>query len=333
MPEGRDIALRLIEWADVVMQSFRPGVTAKLGLDYEDAKRVNPSVIYASMSAYPRGSKLEARGGMDVSVQARSGVMAITGESGGGPVKPGVSAADFGGGLSFAVGILGALMHRERTGEGQELNVSLMDAMRSMVSNFSVAVLDGGARIAPMGSGHPQIVPYRAFVTSDGYVVISGGTNRLFRALCAALQEPEWATDPRFSDNVVRVKNRDVLEAMISAKTAAFPTGEWLQILDDFGVPCSPVNTLEQGFTDPVTLGPESLVEVNHPAHGPLHLVGIPFQYSATRCSIRRPPALLGEDSYEILTDLLDMPPDEITRLAASKVIGVVEQAAEKPAC
>ena len=202
--QGRDVAQRLIGWADVVIENFRPGVMAKLGLDFERAREINAGIIYASLSAYGETGPLGGHPGMDVAVQARSGVMSITGYPGSEPVKPGASLADFSGGTHFAIAVLAALLYRERTGEGQQIKVNLLDATMAMIANYAVATLDGGAVIEPMGSGHPQLVPFQAFPAADGHIVIASGTNKLFRRLCQSLGTPELADDDRFVSNEAR---------------------------------------------------------------------------------------------------------------------------------
>jgi crotonobetainyl-CoA:carnitine CoA-transferase CaiB-like acyl-CoA transferase len=246
---------------------------------------------------------------MDVAVQARSGVMSITGNGIGGPAKPGASMADFSGGAHLATAVLSALYRREMTGHGGELHVSLLDSMMSMLSNYSVAVIDGQAEIGPMGSGHPQLVPFQAFPTSDGYVVISTGTNRLFIDLCAALGRADLAEDARYRTNVDRVANRESLVSAISHATAQRSTAEWLEMFERLQIPCAPVNTLAAAFREEQLASQGMIVPIMHPRYGLIHLVASPYTFNGQRPMVSRPPPTLGEHTDQLLVEVLGMPP------------------------
>jgi len=321
-PEGRDLCRRLADWADIALQSFRPGVMKRLGLDYAALSRTNRRLIYGSLSAYGIDGALAEKPGMDVAVQARSGVMRLTGTPGSDePMRPGASLADFAGGIYLYAALATALYDRERTGEGQEVQLSLMDATMSMLINYSVAVMDGHAELAPVGSGHPQLVPYQAFPTADGYVVIAAGTNKTFRELCAVLDHRALADDPRFRSNQDRVRNRDALVAEIVPLTRARTTAQWLDIFDEADIPSAPVNDMTQAFAQLQQTSPDMVKVVEHPTAGPLHLLGIPFRFGNSRGDIRRPPPLLGEHTHEVLSDVLGLAGDEIDRLREKAVI------------
>ena len=326
VPEGRDIALELGKWADVVVQSFRPGVMDRLGLGYEDFRKVNPKMVYSSLSAYGDKGPLAGQPGMDVAVQARSGVMSITGLPGGEPVKPGVSLSDFSGGAHLAVAMLAGLLFRQRTGQGQSLSVSLLDATMIMLSNFVVAAVDGGMVIEPMGSGHPQLAPYQAFPSSDGFVVISSGTNKLFRELCAVLGALELAADARFKTNPDRVKHRKELVPLIGALTMRRTTSEWLELFEKHGIPAAPVNTMKEAFTHPQMTENGSLVEFEHPVYGKIHLVGTPYKFGVSEAGATRRPPLLGEHTDEVLGSILSMKPERLNELRSRGVIASMEE-------
>jgi crotonobetainyl-CoA:carnitine CoA-transferase CaiB-like acyl-CoA transferase len=318
---GREVALGLARWADVAVQNFRPGVLERAGLGYQALRTVNPRIILANLSAYGEGPFAD-KPGMDVAVQARSGVMRITGVPGSDePVKPGASLADFGGGIYLVTAVLAALLDRGRTGEGQEVSVSLLDATMALLSNFSVAVMDGQAELAPMGSGHPQLVPYQAFPTRDGFVVVSAGTNKIYRIFCAAIGLPELGEDPRFRTNQDRVRHRAELVPLLSAATQLRATAEWLDILEAADVPCAPVNDMREAFEDLQRISPDMVVPVAHPGVGTLHLCGVPFRFGAMEGSIRRPPPMLGEHTEEVLRGILDYDEADIERLRACKAI------------
>lgn len=321
VPEGRDIAVGLGSWADVVVQSFRPGVMGRLGLDYDVFREVSPEIVYASLSAYGDKGPLAGMPGMDVAVQARSGVMSVTGTRRGEPVRPGASLADFSGGVHLALGITSALYMRRERGIGQQVSVSLLDATMIMLSNYAVAVVDGGMDLAPMGSGHPQLVPYQAFPTKDGFVVISTGTNKLFRELCAVLGTPELAVDERFASNPLRVDHRDVLVPVISERTSHRTTAEWMEIFDATGIPAAPVNTMAQAFAEPQLHENDSMIEFDHPMYGPIHLVGSPYKFSVSESHPDRRPPLLGEHTAEVLTSLLEFDEERIRDLEERGIV------------
>ncbi len=303
--EGQAIARELAAAADIVVQNFRPGVTKRLGLDYESLRGTNPRLIYANISAYGTTGTLAAKPGMDVAVQARSGIMRITGEHGSTqPLRPGASIADFGGGIYLTTAVVTALYDRERTGKGQEISVSLLDAMMSLLINYSVAVMDGKAQVAPLGSGHPQLVPYQAFPTEDGFVVIGAGTNKVYRELCQALRRPELAVDPSFLSNQDRVRNRERLIPILSELTRTYSTEAILDLLDAADVPCAPVHDLPSAYRDLAKSSPEMVQTVRHSELGDIHQLGVPFKFADCAGSIRRPPPVLGEHTEQILKEL-----------------------------
>lgn len=321
-PEGRKLCEELAGWADVVVQNFRPGVTKRLGLDYQSLKRINPKLVYANISAYGMEGVLADKAGMDIAVQARSGVMRITGAvNSDEPLRPGASIADFGGGIYLVAGLLAALFDRERTGEGQEVSVSLLDATMSLLINYSVAVMDGQADVKPLGSGHPQLVPYQAFPTLDGFVVVATGTNKTYRTLCEALNRPELATDPRFASNQSRVANRAGVVAELSAVFRQHATAHWLDVLEAADIPCAPVNELGGAFDELKSTAPDMVQRVAHPALGQLSQLGVPFKFSACGGDIRRPPPMLGEHTDEVLSTLLGRSAKDIEMLRERKAI------------
>jgi crotonobetainyl-CoA:carnitine CoA-transferase CaiB-like acyl-CoA transferase len=318
---GQELALRLAASADIVLSNFRPGVMDSLGLGYDSIRELNPRVIYASLSAYGEKGPLAAHPGMDVAVQARSGVMSITGYGGMDPIKPGVSLADFSGGSHLTTAVLAALYQRERTGVGQRVTLSLLEATMSMLINYSVAVVDGDAVIDPMGSGHPQLVPFQAFPTSDGYVVIATGTNRLFADLCDVLSLAGVKDDPRFVTNVVRVENRGELIPLIEEVTRTRTTAAWLAIFEENGIPCAPVNTMAQALSDPQMVANDGIVEVEHPSVGKVHVLASPYHLSEASTAVRRPPPMLGEHTAEILREVLGVETGTYAELQTQGVV------------
>lgn len=318
---GHELALELAAEADLVVSNFSPGVMDRLGLGYADIRAVNERVIYAYLTAYGPEGPLAGQPGMDVAVQARSGVMAITGNGQGEPVKPGASLADFGAGVHLTTAVLAALYQRQVTGAGQEVTVSLLDATMSMLINYSVAVRDGGAVIEPMGSGHPQLVPFQAFPTADGHVVLATGTNRLFGELCRVLELPDLATDDRFRTNADRVVHREELVALLAETTRRRTTAAWVELLERERIPCAPVHTMDQALTDPQLAANGMVVELEHPEYGTLHLLGSPYRFGAAEATVRSRPPLLGEHTSDVIGGVLGRSERELKELAADGVI------------
>jgi crotonobetainyl-CoA:carnitine CoA-transferase CaiB-like acyl-CoA transferase len=319
---GRQIVRDLAVSADVVVQNFRPGVVERLGLGYEDVSALNPRVVYASLSGYGQEGPLAQHPGMDVTVQARSGVMSITGYPGSPPVKPGVSLADFSGGVHMVIGILAALRVRDETGRGQHVTTALLDATMSMLINYSVPVLDGKTVIRPMGSGHPQIVPFQAFPTADSHVVIGGGTNRLAVKIFGILGLADMAEDERFRTNDNRVQHRDEVVDAISDRTREKTTAEWIDIFEAAGVPCAPVNDMFAALNEEQLRANGMVVEVEHPTYGPIHVIGVPYKFSDTPCGVDTPPPLLGQHTRDGLSAMLDLPAETLDELETAGVIG-----------
>ncbi|GAC1574556.1 MAG: CaiB/BaiF CoA-transferase family protein [Candidatus Dormibacteria bacterium] len=321
-PRGIELVRQLALSADIVVQNFRPGVVDRLGIGPADLRALNARLIYASLNAYGEEGPLADQPGMDVAVQARSGVMSITGQVGNTePVKPGASLADFSGGVHLVVAMLAALYKREATGIGEDVRVSLLDATMSMLANYSVAVTDGQADLLPMGSGHPQLAPFEAVPTSDGHIVIAPGTNRLFVDLCTLLQRPDLVADQRFASNPSRVQNRPALLAELGIEFRRRSTAEWLALLEAHAIPCAPVNTLKQAFAEPQLLANGMVRAVDHPSIGRLTQMGAPYRMGGDTLPIRRPPPLLGEHTEEVLSEILGLTTDELAQLKQAGTI------------
>jgi crotonobetainyl-CoA:carnitine CoA-transferase CaiB-like acyl-CoA transferase len=237
------------------------------------------------------------------------------------PMRPGASIADFGGGIYLVTAILAALFDRERTGEGQEVSVSLLDATMSMLINYSVAVLDGGAQVAPLGSGHPQLVPYQAFPTLDGFVVVATGTNKTYRAFCEAIGRPDLGSDPRFASNESRVRNRTAIVAELARVFTTRSTGDWIALLEMADIPCAPVHDLDTAYAELRETSPDMVHSIAHPALGSLTQLGVPFRFSNCGGDIRRPPPMLGEHTEEVLQEILGRKTEDIAALRQRKVV------------
>lgn len=319
---GVELVRKLAGQVDVVVQNFRPGVVDRLGIGSEALRALHPRLIYASLNAYGEAGPLADQPGMDVAVQARSGVMSITGSrSDDEPVKPGVSLADFAGGVHLLVAILAALYQRQITGVGEDVRLSLLDATMSMLSNYSVAVTDGAAELSPMGSGHPQLAPFEAVRTRNGHVVIAPGTNRLFTQLCTLLERPDLVADERFRSNPARVRNRPALLAELTVEFEKRTTDDWLEILERNSIPCAPVNTLQQAFGQEQLAANDMVRSIAHPTLGKLTQLAAPYRLGGKTMPIRLPPPRLGEHTTEVMSELLGLDTDNVAALRGDGVV------------
>jgi len=293
-------ARRLIQTSDVLIENFRPGFMDRLGLGYDQLRPTQPGLIYCAISGYGQDGPYRDRAGYDVNVQALGGLMGITGTPDGPPVKTGVALVDVATGLYAFSGILAALYHRERTGVGQRLDVSLLSTQLATLINAASGYLVAGAMPQRQGTAHASIVPYQVFATGDGYLMVAAGNDKLFARLCAVLGHPQWATDPRFVTNADRVQHREPLLAGIAAVLQTGTTAQWEQALEAAGVAVAPVNDMAQVFADPQVVHSGQVVTLPHPTVGDLPLVGPAVTYSATPAIVALPPPLLGQHSVAI---------------------------------
>ena len=301
--EGREVFSRLASSIDIVIENYRPGVMAALGLDYETLSRSNPGLVYASISGYGQTGPASRKGGFDLIAQGVSGIMSVTGAPEGPPAKAGVPLTDLGAGLFAVIGILAALRHRERTGVGQRVDTSLVDAGVALSVWEAVEYFSGIGMPTALGSAHRMNAPYQAFRCTDGYITIGAANERLFRRLCEILEHPEWAAMPEFADNASRVRNRAALAERIEAITARRARAEWLRIFDEAEIPCGPINNYAEVFADPQVRAREMVVETDHPTLGPQRMLGSPIKLSATPADPTRRAPLLGEHTGEVLRE------------------------------
>ena len=304
-PEGQQVALRLLEHADVVVDNFKPGTLEKWGLGYEEVLRPrNKRLISASISGFGADGPYMNLPGYDVLGQAMGGIMSITGEPGSGPTRVGIAIADITSGLYTMHGILLALAARERTGEGQRVNTSLLESIVSLLTHIASNYLVGGVQPKQYGNTHPSIVPYQLFRTKDAYIYIANGNDRQFQTLMEQLGLADLGRDARFATNADRVANRDVLIPQIEARLAERTTAEWVDRFWKTGVPAGPVQDLVQVFKDPQVLHREMLVRMEHPTiESGVPMTGIPIKLSDTPGTLRRHPPLPGEHTREILRE------------------------------
>ncbi len=300
------IAHQLMQQSDIVIENFRSGVMERFGLGYEDWHQHHPGLIYCAISGYGRTGPYKDRAGYDVMVSAMGGLMSITGTPEGAPVKTGVALTDVIAGLNAFSAILAALYHRERTGQGQRIDVSLLSAELASLINAASNYLVAGEIPEPQGSAHSSIVPYQAFQASNGYIMIGAANDKLFRLLCPALGHPEWATDARYLTNASRVQNRAELLAQIEAIIQTDTVQAWETRLVAVGVAVAPVNRMDQVFQDPQVISSQQVVTIAHPGVGDVKMVGPAVTYSLTPAQVTTPPPQLGEHSAEIIKALMD---------------------------
>jgi crotonobetainyl-CoA:carnitine CoA-transferase CaiB-like acyl-CoA transferase len=300
---GRAAFVRLARSIDIVIENYRPGVMTALGLDYEMLARENPRLIYASISGYGQTGPSHRKGGFDLIAQGVAGIMSVTGAPGGPPAKAGVPITDLAAGLFAVVGVLAAVEQRHRTGLGQRVDTSLVDAGVALSVWEAVEYFSGLGTPTALGSAHRMNAPYQAFQCADGYVTIGGANQRLFERLSGLLGHPEWTSDPRFSDNAARVRNRaslaDAIEGVLKSKSRA----EWLRILDEAEIPCGPINDYAEVFADAQVLAREMVVETDHPTLGKQRTLGSPIKLSGAPPDPRRRAPLLGEHTDAVLRE------------------------------
>src|SRR5712691_5007990 len=301
--EGREIFTRLARATDIVIENYRPGVMTALGLGYEALAPLNPHLIYASISGYGQTGPQRGKGGFDLIAQGVAGIMSITGEPGGPPVKAGVPLTDLSAGLFALVGILAALEHRHRTGVGQHIDTSLVDAGVALSVWEATEYFSGGTVPMALGSAHRMNAPYQAVRCADGYITLGAANERLFRRLCEVLGHAEWTMMPEFADNANRVRHRAALAARIEAITAAQPRSHWLSLLQTSDIPCGPINDYAQVFADPQVLAREMVVDVDHPTLGRMRALGSSIKMSATPPDVSRRAPQLGEHTTDVLSE------------------------------
>jgi len=302
-PEGREVFSRLARSTDILIENYRPGVMRALGLDYDALARVNPRLIYASISGYGQTGPQRGKGGFDLIAQGVSGIMSVTGEPGGPPVKAGVPLTDLSAGLFALVGILAALTHRHTTGRGQQIDTSLVDAGVALSVWEATEYFSGAGVPAALGSAHRMNAPYQAIRCADGYITLGAANDRLFQRLCQTLGHSEWLDQPEFATNASRVSNRTLLAARIEEITATERRSHWLALLDANDIPCGPINSYEQVFADPQVMAREMVVETNHPALGRMRTLGSPIKMSATPPDVSRRAPQLGEHTTDVLSE------------------------------
>jgi glutaryl-CoA transferase len=320
-PRGQEILRQLIRKSDVVIENFKPGTLEAWGCGREFMERETPSVVYCTISGYGSVGPKRALPGYDFLLQAESGLMSITGDESGDPMKMGVAIVDLCTGLYASIAILGALHARDSGSPGQHVEASLYTTSIALLANVASNVLISGKPAGRYGNGHPNIVPYRAFRCRRSDIALAVGNDMQFAQFASAVGHPEWASDPRFTRNCDRVENRAVLDGMIETTLSCRNAEEWIEVLLAAGVPCSRINTVQQALADPQTAATGMLIDIEHTTAGVFRSLGIPMAFSGTPLAVQYPPPALGEHTDAVLTELLGFQADDIKKLRDAAVV------------
>lgn len=321
--DGQDLARRLIAHCDILVENFRVGALAKYGLSYAHLKADFPQLIYCSLTGFGQTGPYASRPGYDVVAQAMGGIMSVTGEAQGEPQKVGVPIADIMAGMYAAIAVLAAARHQAVTGEGEDIDLGLLDTQVAWLANQGMNYLISGEPPARLGNAHPNIVPYQVFETADGYVVIAVANDAQFQRFCESAGVGELASEERFRTNTARVRNRAALIDRLKPILARHPTQYWLDSLDRLNVVCGPINTLDQVFAHPQLRHRDMVIDMPHALAGrnPVKFVGNPIKYANNPIAYRYPPPTLGQHTEEVLKELLDMGEEELEELRRRGVI------------
>jgi len=303
-PSDREAARKLALSADVVVENFRPGTLAKLGLGYETLAREKPALVYCSISAYGQSGPRAQEGGFDLTVQAMGGVMSVTGERDGAPVKCGVPISDFGAGLYAAFAIVSALRKVDREGIGDHIDVSMLGATLGMAALQTSEHFGTGRDPVKLGSAHPRNAPYQAFRAQDGYFAMAAGNDRLWRAVCAGMHRSDLAEDPRFASTSLRAQNQEALRDLLEADFTKRPVEHWLGVFAEIGVPCTPINTYSQVLADPQVAHMGWVSPVTLPGGAKTRTFGSPLRMTHATFDVYRNPPALGEHTHAVLAEL-----------------------------
>lgn len=321
--KGKEILLDIIKSADVVIENFRPNTAKKLGVDYESIKPINPQVVMASISGFGQTGPYSSRPALDVIVQGMGGFMSITGEAGGGPIRAGTSIGDITAALFTTVGILAALREREVSGEGQYIDISMMDCQVAILENAFSRYFSQGEIPQRIGTRHPSATPFQAFKTADGYVVVAimGGSTEQWPLFCSAIEHPELMDDPRYGTGWDRTQRYEELIPVLESAMITKTTEEWVEILSALGIPVGPVQDIAQVSNDPQILERNMIVNFEHPSLGAMKTTGNPIKFSRTDISPSMISPNLGEQTNEILASVLNLTSHQLEQLRGDEII------------
>jgi len=324
-PGGQALIRELARHCDVVLENFKVGQLKKYGLDYDALKAIKPDLVYCSVTGFGQDGPYAHRAGYDFLIQGMGGMMSITGERddlpGGGPQKVGVALTDLMTGMYATIAILAALTHRDRSGEGQYIDMALLDTQVAMLANVGSNYLTSGKPPKRWGNAHANIVPYQTFACADGYIIVATGNDGQYQKFVEVGGRPELAGDPRFAANPQRVQNRDVLVPILAEMVKTRSKADWIAQLEAVGVPCGPINNLDEVFDNPQVRSRGMAIDMPHPAAGTVKLVRSPMRLSATPADAQRPPPLLGQHTDEVLENVLGQTAADIAKLRERGVI------------
>jgi len=324
-PEGQAVIRELVAGCDVVLENFKVGGLKRYGLDYDSLKQIKPDLVYCSITGFGQNGPYAKRAGYDFLLQGMGGLMDITGrpddEPGGGPMKVGVAVVDLFTGMYAATSILSALLGRNRTGEGTWIDIALMDVQVSMLANQAMNYLTSGESPRRLGNSHPNIVPYQAFASEDGHIILAVGNDSQFQRFCEVAGVPLLASDERFATNRARVQNRKLLIPQIERLIRSKPSRFWLDALEREGVPCGPINSIEQVFEDPQVQHRGMKLQLSHPEAGQVDLVSNPVRFNNRNLNAETPPPRLGEHTHSILSELFQDQEDYLSSLFDKGII------------
>jgi len=322
---GQALIRELARHADVVLENYKVGQLKRYGLDYDSLKAVKPDLVYCSITGFGQDGPYAHRAGYDFLIQGMGGLMSVTGERdelpGGGPQKAGVALTDLMTGMYATIAVLAALTHRDRSGEGQYIDMALLDTQVAMLANVGSNYLNSGKAPKRWGNAHANIVPYQTFACRDGHIIVAAGNDGQYQKFVEAGGRPELALDPRFATNPSRVANRDVLVPLLAEMVATRGRDEWIALLEAVGVPCGPINDVGEVFANEQVQARGMAVELAHPTAGKVALVRSPMKMSATPATSDKAPPLLGQHTDEVLRDVLNRSGDEIAALRARGVV------------
>jgi CoA:oxalate CoA-transferase len=315
--QGREVLLKLVKNVDVLVENFKPGTMENLGISYDKVREHNPAIIYVAGSGFGQYGPYAGKPAFDVIVQAMGGILSITGEEGGPPVRPGVSYGDITAGLFLCIATLAALQERHVSGAGQFVDISMLDCQVTAQENAFVRYLNTGEIPRPLGTRHPVMTPFQAFQTRDGYIAVAlrGGIKDQWPLFCAAIDRVDIIDDPRFEDGWTRTQNYAALEPILTEAMKTRTTQEWVVELEQVGIPCGPVNTIDQAAADPQIAARDMIIEVEHPEAGKFRVVNTPFKFSRTPDKVEKASPDLGQHTQEVLGHLLGMTHQEIENL------------------
>jgi CoA:oxalate CoA-transferase len=321
--EGKELFLKLVEQSDILVENYVPGTMEAFGLDYESVRARNPGIIYVAGSGFGQTGPYANKPAFDVIIQAMGGVLSITGEPGGPPIRPGVSYGDIAAGLFLCISTLAALQERQKSGLGQMVDISMLDCQVTVQENAFVRYLNTGEIPVPLGTRHPVITPFQVFPTKDGYVSVAlrGGIKNQWPLYCTAINRLDIMDDPRFETGWLRTQNYKILEPILNEAMKTRTTLEWVEELEQLGIPCGPMNRIDQVAEDKQVKARGMFLDIEHPRAGTLKVVNTPFKFSRTPTKVDQPAPDLGQDNEAILNCLLGISQQEIDRLKQSKVI------------